>query len=56
MHKKKCYVRVPIKMTKLRLNKDCDVDGLIYPKIENLNDVKKCIELTFYSPKDRVFI
>ncbi len=52
-NKKKCYVRVPIKndevTTKIAL--DCDVDGLIYPKIENLNDVKKCIELTFYPPK-----
>ena len=52
-NKKKCYVRVPIKndeiTTKIAL--DCGVDGLIYPKIENLNDVKKCIELTFYPPK-----
>ena len=44
-NKKKCYVRVPIKndeiTTKIAL--DCGVDGLIYPKIENLNDVKKLL-------------
>ena len=49
---KKCYVRVPIKNDEVtsKIALDCDVDGLIFPKIETINDVKKCIELTFYPP------
>ena len=51
-NKKKCYVRVPIKNDEVtsKIALDCDVDGLIFPKIETINDVKKCIELTFYPP------
>ena len=51
-NKKKCFVRLPKTddeiLSKIAL--DCGADGLIFPKIETVEQAKKAIDLSFYPP------
>ena len=51
-NKKKCFVRLSKTddevLSKIAL--DCGADGLIFPKIETVEQAKKAVELSFYPP------